>query len=192
MADGNKDDREREGLLTTIRARRKWYLSVYCLQILGWLILVVFNAVTDVKSTDTVTQRIQDAAVIMFIIAQGTLISTVLLIDVVFDGCRYIIKKGAEFMGLLFDNLENKFVVRGRKQGIEQGLKQGMEQGLKQGMEQGVKQGVKQGEKQGQERANAHWNTWIADNPEIRELVESGKVRIPPELQSKETPDDQE
>ena len=56
----------------------------------------------------------------MSFIAQGTLISTVLLIDVVFDGCRYIIKKGVEFMGLLFDNFENKFVVRGRKQGQEE------------------------------------------------------------------------
>ena len=169
VADGDKD--EREGLLTTIRARRKWYLGVYCLQILGWLILVVFNEVNDVSSTDTVTQRVQDAAVTMFIIAQGTLISTVLLVDVVYDGCRYLIEKGAEIMGLLFDNFENKFVVRGRKQGMEQGVKQGV--------------------KQGQEQTIAQLNTWIADNPEIRELVESGKVRIPPELQSKETPDDQ-
>ncbi|MCY4580371.1 MAG: hypothetical protein OXD31_15175 [Chloroflexi bacterium] len=61
-------------------------------------------------------------------------------------------------MGLLFDNFENKFVVRGRKQG--------------------------------QERENARWHAWIADDPEISKLVESGKVRIPPELQSEETPDD--
>ena len=63
-------------------------------------------------------------------------------------------------MGLLFDNFENKFVVRGRKQGEKQ--------------------------------ANAQWSAWIADNPEIQKLVESGKVRIPPELQVKEAPDDQE
>ena len=63
-------------------------------------------------------------------------------------------------MGLLFDNFENKFGVRGRKQGRKQ--------------------------------ENAQWSAWIADNPEIRELVESGKVRIPPELQVKETPDGQE
>ena len=100
----------------------------------------------------------------MSFIAQGTLISTILLIDVVFDGCRYIIKKGVEFMGLLFDNFENKFVVRGRKQG----------------------------EKQGEEREKARWHAWIADDPEISKLVEAGKVRIPPELQVKETPDDQE
>lgn len=92
VADGDKG--EREGLLTTIRARRKWYLGVYALQIFGWLILLVFNEVSDVNSTDTVSQRILDAVVIMSFIGQGTLISTILLIDVVFDGFRYIFKKG--------------------------------------------------------------------------------------------------
>ena len=57
-------------------------------------------------------------------------------------------------MGLLFDNFENKFIVRGRKQG--------------------------------EKRANARWGAWIADDPEIQKLVESGKVKIPSELQNKE------
>lgn len=157
MADGDKD--EREGLLTTIRARRKWYLGIYFLQICGWLALLVFTELSDVNSTDTVSRRILDAAVTMSFIGSGTLISTVFLVEVVFDGCRYLIRKGAETMGLLFDNFENKFVVRGRKQGHEQ--------------------------------ANAQWSEWIADTPELRELVESGKVRIPRELQVKETPDEE-
>ena len=148
MADGDKD--EREGLLTTIRARRKWYLGIYALQILGWLILVVFNEVSDVNSTDTVSRRVQDAAVTMSFIAQGTLISTILLIDVVFDGFRYIIKKGAELMGLLFDNFENKFIVRGRKQEREQ--------------------------------AHVQINEWVAENPEIKKLIDEGRVSPPPNM----------
>lgn len=166
MADGDKD--EREGLLTTIRARRKWYLGVYSLQMLGWLVFLIVTEIGDVNSVDTVSRRILGAAVTMSVIGQGTLISTVLLIDVVFDGCRYLIGKGAEIMGLLFDNFENKFVVRGRKQGLKQGLAQGEKQ------------------------TKAQWSEWIADNPEVRELVESGKVRIPPELQVKEAQDDEE
>ncbi len=146
MADGDKD--EREGLLTTIRARRKWYLGVYALQILGWLVLIVVNEVVDVNSTDTLSRRVQDAAVTMSFIAQGSLISTILLIDVVFDGFRYLIGKGAEIMGLLFDNFENKFVVRGRKQGRKQ--------------------------------ENAQWSAWIADNPEIKDLIDEGRVAAPP------------
>ncbi len=156
MADGDKD--EREGLLTTIRARRKWYLGVYALQILGWLVLVVVNEVVDVNSTNTVSQRVQDAAVTMSFIAQGTLISTILLIDVVFDGFRYIIKKGAELMGLLFDNFENKFVVRGRKQGLKQGIEQEREQ------------------------AHVQINEWVADNPEIKKLIDEGRVSPPPNM----------
>ena len=153
---------EREGLLTTIRARRKWYLGLYFLQIAAWLALLIVNEVYNADSSDILSQRVLNSAVTMSFIGQGTLISTILLIDVVFDGCRYLLAKGVEIMGLLFDNFENKFVVRGRKQG----------------------------QKEGQKRANAQWNAWIADNPEIRELVEAGKVRIPPELQSNETPDD--
>ena len=86
------------------------------------------------------------------------------------DGSRYIIKKGGELMGLLFNNFENKYVARGRKEGLEQGL----EQGLSQGREQGLSQG--------EERADARWSAWIADNPELKKLIEEGKVVAPPGL----------
>ena len=148
MADGDKD--EREGLLTTIRARRKWYLGIYFLQICGWLALLIFNEVSDVNSTDTVSQRILDAAVTMSFIGSGTLISTVFLVEVVFDGCRYLIGKGAETMGLLFDNFENKFVVRGRKQEREQ--------------------------------AHVQINEWVANNPEIKKMIDEGRVSPPPNM----------
>ena len=55
-------------------------------------------------------------------------------------------------MGLLFDNFENKFVVRGRKQGLEQG----------------------------QEQADARWSAWITNNPEVKKLIDEGKVATPP------------
>ncbi len=57
-------------------------------------------------------------------------------------------------MGLLFDNFENKFVVRGRKQGL----------------------------KQGQEQAHVQINEWIADNPEIKKLIDEGRVSPPPNM----------
>ena len=143
------DDRiGREGLLTTIRSRRKWYLGLYFLQIAAWLELLIVSEVYNADSTDFVGKRVLDAAVIMSFIGQGTLITTVLLIDVLFDGGRYLIGKGAEIMGLLFDNFENKFVVRGRKQG--------------------------------QEQENARWSDWLADNPEVKRLIDEGKVATPP------------
>ena len=142
------DNNEREGLLTTIRARRKWYLGLYFLQIVAWLLLLVVTEVYNVESTDIMGQRVLGAAVTMSFIGQGTLVTTILLIDVIFDGCRYLVGKGAEIMGLLFDNFENKFVVRGRKQG--------------------------------QKQANARWSAWMTDNPEIKKMIDEGKVATPP------------
>ena len=146
------DNNEREGLLTTIRARRKWYLGLYFLQIVAWLVLVAVNEVYYSSSTDIISQRVLNAAVTMSFIGQGTLVTTIFLIDVIFDGCRYLIGKGAEIMGLLFDNFENKFVVRGRKQG----------------------------EKQGEKQANARWSAWMTDNPEIKKMIDEGRVATPP------------
>ena len=160
---------EREGLLTTLRARRKWYLGVYFAQVFGWLALVVVNELNSANATAILSQRILDNAVIMTFIGQGTLVTTILLIEVLFDGSRYIIKEGGELMGLLFDNFENKFVVRGREQGIKQGIEQGREQGIEQGREQGI------------EQERGQWNAWIADNPEIKKLIDEGLVPMPPD-----------
>ena len=93
-------------------------------------------------------------------------------------------------MGLLFDNFESKSAVRSRKPGLKQRFEEAYRRGYEQGFEEAYRRGYEQGFKQGVEQVYARWRAWIADNPEIRELVESGKVRIPPELQSKETPDD--
>ncbi len=148
---------EREGLLTTIRARRKWYLVLYFLQMCGWLTLVVVDAASDIKSTDTASQRVLDAAVTMAFIGQGTLVATIFLIDVVFDGGRYLIGKGGEIMGLLFSPVKNRFVA------------------------QGVAQGIAQGEK----KADARLEAWLASNPEIQKLIDEGKAKPPPTLNGK-------
>ena len=171
MASDDKD--EREGLLTTIRARRKWYLVLYFLQMCGWLILVVVDAASDIKSTDTASQRVLDAAVTMAFIGQGTLVATIFLIDVVFDGGRYLIGKGGEIMGLLFSPVKNRFVA--------QGIAEGIEQGVAQGLAQGVAEGLAQGEK----KADARLEAWLASNPEIQKLIDEGKAKPPPTLNGK-------
>ena len=172
---------EREGLLTTIRARRKWYLVLYFLQMCGWLILVVVDAASEVKSTDTASQRVLDAAVTMAFIGQGTLVATIFLIDVVFDGGRYLIGKGGEIMGLLFSPVKNRFVAQGIAEGIEQGVAEGIEQGVAQGLAQGVAEGIAQGEK----KADARLEAWLASNPEIQKLIDEGKAKPPPTLNGK-------
>ena len=69
------DNNEREGLLTTIRARRKWYLGLYFLQIVAWLLLLVVTEVYNVESTDIMGQRVLGGAVTMSFIGQGTLVT---------------------------------------------------------------------------------------------------------------------
>ncbi len=110
MASGDRD--EREGLLTTIRARRKWYLALYFLLIGSWLII---DMMTDFNLADSLSRRILDAIVTVNSVAVGALVTTIFLIDVVFDGCRYLIGKGGEIMGLLFSPVKNRFVAEGEK-----------------------------------------------------------------------------
>ena len=110
MASGNRD--EREGLLTTIRARRKWYLALYFLLIGSWLII---DMMTDFNLADSLSRRILDAIVTVNSVAVGALVTTIFLIDVVFDGCRYLIGKGGEIMGLLFSPVKNRFVTEGEE-----------------------------------------------------------------------------
>ena len=102
-------------------------MGICFVQMIGWLALVVANTLHSANYTDIASLRILDAAVMMSFIGQGALITTIFLhtpahsyiflVDVLFDSSRYLIKKGTEFTGLLFDNFENKFVVRGREQG---------------------------------------------------------------------------
>ena len=164
MASGDRD--EREGLLTTIRARRKWYLALYFLLIGSWLII---DMMTDFNLADSLSRRILDAIVTVNSVAVGALVTTIFLIDVVFDGCRYLIGKGGEIMGLLFSPVKNRFVA----------------QGIAEGVAQGVAEGIAQGITQGEQKADARLEAWLASNPEIQKMVDKGEVTPPPTLNGK-------
>ena len=138
---------EREGLLTTIRSRRKWYLGVYFLQLIGWLPLIICHEMYFAEP-GALTKHVLDAAVTFSFIASGTLITTIFFIDVIFDGVMYLIGKVA-LMGLLFGDPRKELVAQARKQ------------------------------------ENERWNAWVKNTPEIRELVESGKVDAPPKVDGK-------
>ena len=168
VASDHKD--EREGLLTTIRARRKWYLVLYFLLIGSCLII---GMMTDFKPADSLSRHILDAIVTMNSVAVGALVATIFLIDVVFDGGRYLIGKGGEIMGLLFSPVKNRFVA--------QGVAQGIAEGVAQGLAQGVAEGIAQGEK----KADARLEAWLASNPEIQKLIDEGKAKAPPTLNGK-------
>ena len=118
---GISDDRE--GLLTTLRSRRRLYLWLYFIQIIAWLAIVITYEVSYAESEPAIKHAI-DIAVTMSFIAPGVFVSTIFLVDVVIDGVVEMAKKGKELMGLLFTprKVRNIWQERGEKIGEERGL----------------------------------------------------------------------
>ena len=110
---------DREGLLTTLRSRRRLYLWLYFVQIAGWLAAVILYEVLYAESAPAIKHAI-DTAVTMSFIAPGVFVSTIFLVDVVIDS----IKKGWGLMGLLFTPKKAKEILqeRGEKIGEERGV----------------------------------------------------------------------
>ena len=121
---------ERVGLLSTIRERRKWYLGIYFLQLAGWLVAIIVLELTSIRPMEAQEGQIKpplksiiDTVVAMSFLSQGTLVTTIFLIDVVFDGSRNLTQKGKELMGLLFTPYRNRHERRGQEEGREEALK---------------------------------------------------------------------
>ena len=104
---------DREGLLTTLRSRRKLYLWLYFIQIAAWLAVVIIYETSYAEPAPAIKHAI-DIAVTMSFIAPGVFVSTIFLVDVVIDS----IKKGWGLMGLLFTPKKTKEILeeRGKKQ----------------------------------------------------------------------------
>ena len=113
---------DREGLLTTLRSRRKLYLWLYFIQIAAWLAVVIIYETSYAEPAPAIKHAI-DIAVTMSFIAPGVFVSTIFLVDVAIDS----IKKGWGLMGLLFTPKKTKEILqeRGEKIGEERGLKIG-------------------------------------------------------------------
>ena len=171
MADG------REGLLTTLRSRRKLYLWLYFVQIIAWLIVVIIYEVSYAEPAPAIKHAI-DIAVTMSFIAPGVFVSTIFLVDVVIDGIVEMAKKGWELMGLLFTprKVRNIWQERGERIGEERGLRLGEERGEKIGEERGLRLGEERGEKIGEERgverAHAESAAWYAD---LQQAMKEGR-----------------
>ena len=148
---------DREGLLTTLRSRRKLYLWLYFIQIAAWLAVVVIYETWYAEPAPAIKHAI-DTAVTMSFIAPGVFVTTIFLVDVVIDS----IKKGWELMGLLFTPKTAKEILqeRGEKIGEARGLKMGEEKGLKVGEERGAA------------RMKAEFAAWYADT---RQAMKEGR-----------------
>ena len=109
---------DREGLLTTLRSRRKLYLWLYFIQIAAWLAVVIIYETSYAEPAPAIKHAI-DTAVTMSFIAPGVFVTTIFLVDVVIDS----IKKGWELMGLLFTPKTTQEILqeRGEKIGEARG-----------------------------------------------------------------------
>ena len=148
----------RESLLTTLRSRRKLYLSLYFIQMVAWLIVVIAYEVWYAEPAPTIKHAI-DVAVTMSFIAPGVFVSTVFLVDVVIDGIVEMAKKGWELMGLLFTPRKVRNIWQ----------------------ERGEKIGERRGEERGVERAHAESAAWYAD---FQQAIKEGRdfTEAPPFL----------
>ena len=123
---------DRVGLLTIIRARRKWYLGVYFIQLVLWLGIMIINelfytpALAADGSTIPLIERVIRVSVNMSFLAQGNLVATVFWIDIVFDGFRNLLIKGVEGLGLIFSPIKNRFAVEGERIGEKKGRKEAL------------------------------------------------------------------
>ena len=100
---------DREGLLTTLRSRRKLYLWLYFIQIAAWLAVVIIYETSYAESAPAIKHAI-DTAVTMSFIAPGVFVSTIFLVDVIIDS----MKKGWALMGLLFTPKKAKEILQER------------------------------------------------------------------------------
>ena len=64
------------------------------------------------------------------------------MVEVVWDGVKILKKKGENLMGMIFKNFENKWVIKGREQGLEQGREQEYRRMTEYFKEQARKQGI--------------------------------------------------
>lgn len=117
---------DREGLLTTLRSRRKLYLWLYFIQIAAWLAVVIIYETSYAEPEPAIKHAI-DIAVTMSFIAPGVFVSTIFLVDVVIDGIVDLAKRGWELMGLLFTprKVRNIWQERGKKIGEKIGEERG-------------------------------------------------------------------
>jgi len=100
---------DREGLLTTLRSRRRLYLWLYFIQIAAWLTAVIIYEIRYAAPAPAIKHAI-DTAITMSFIAPGVFVSTIFLVDVVIDS----IKKGWGLMGLLFTPKKAKEILQER------------------------------------------------------------------------------
>ena len=122
---------EMRGLIAELRAN-PWYMRLYFAQIAAWFAAVVVYEAAYAP-TAPLLKHIIDGGVTMSFLAYGSLVSSVIAVDVT----QTAYQKGKELMGILLTPAKNKFEAsgeaRGRREGIALGQREGEARGRREG-----------------------------------------------------------
>ena len=134
---------DREGFWGILQSRRGSYLRAYLLWIAYFLVCAFLEDWWYAEPANPpfweLSLNIADS---MFAPAALGIPASIFVVEVVWDAIKAMKKKGESLMGMIFKDFENKWVKKGRLQGIEQGIEQGREQEYKRITEELRKQGI--------------------------------------------------
>ena len=123
---------EMRGLIAELRAN-PWYMRLYFAQIAVWLTTVVIYE-TAYAPTAPMLKHIIDGGVTMSFLAYGSLVSSVIGVDVT----QTAYQKGKDLMGILLTPAKNKFEAIGEARGEERGRREGEARGEARGRREGA------------------------------------------------------
>lgn len=148
---------EMRGLIAELRAN-PWYMRLYFAQVAAWLAAVVVYE-TAYAPDAPLLKRAIDGGVTMSFLAYGSLVTSVIVVDVT----QAAYQKGKELMGILLGPVKNKFEAigeergeaRGRREGLARGEALGEARGRREGEALGEARGFRDGLARGEERGKA-------------------------------------
>ena len=126
---------EMRGLIAELRAN-PWYMRLYFAQIAAWLVAVIIYE-TAYAPAAPLLKHIIDGGVTMSFLAYGSLVSSVIAVDVT----QTAYQKGKELMGILLTPAKNKFEARGEERGRREGIALGQREGEARGEARGRREG---------------------------------------------------
>ena len=127
---------EMRGLIAELRAN-PWYMRLYFAQIAAWLAAVIIYE-TAYAPAAPLLKRIIDGGVTISFLAYGSLVSSVIAVDVT----QTAYQKGKELMGILLTPAKNKFEARGEERGRREGIALGQREGEARGEARGRREGA--------------------------------------------------
>ena len=102
---------EMKGLIAELMSNR-WYKRLYFVQVAAWLTITTFYEVAYAPDA-SLLKHIIDGGVAMSFLAYGSLVSAIIVVDVV----NAIYERGKELMGILITPARNKFEAQAEARG---------------------------------------------------------------------------